>query len=644
MQPNDGQDPNIADSVDKLEKKLYKPGETYDFNAHRSRLSRRESPLTKISTMSAGDSISPGDSGGKSGWIKYFLWGSVAFFMLAVVVVALFFAKGSNSVSADNIEMSVSGPVSVKGGDALDLQLVITNNNAVALEFVDLTVEFPEGARDPKDQTKDLVRLRESLGTIAPGESVSKVVEGVLFGEDNSEKEILFKLDYRFGNSNIIAVKTKPYKIVLSSSPVSISLVAPSEATSNQEVRLAITTTSNALAPLKNMLLEVKYPPGFSFKSSVPPPYSGSSIWNLGTLEPGKEKTITVVGTIEGQDDELKAFRILAGSESSTEGVIGLPFGTLSRTLAVRRPALAGTLFINGSSEKDLSASTGADLVGTLLLSNNLSVPISNARIEMRLSGKAFDRSRVEANDGFFESQNNLLFWDRSTDEGLAVIDPGQTVEYNFELGAKNLVASSGVLSNASVDIDIKITGDRTLASGGKEEVVTVFSRKVKLVTGIDLLPRATFYSGPFQNSGSLPPRAEKETTYTVIWSVANSSNDVSKTEIRAKLPPYVRFLDRVSPLSENIRFDLETREVVWQPGLVKAGTGYAQTAREVAFQVAFTPGVGQIGTDPELVGEASLSGHDNFTNTEILVIKRSLTTILTNEPRFRAGDGTVIK
>lgn len=641
------QKPEAADSVQKLEKKLYQAGDSYDFNAHRARLSGRPSSLSKINTVAVGNAVSTPsmpDTPKKSSWIKYFLLGSVAFFTLASIFAVLFFGQGANSVSADNIEMSVNGPVSVKGGEPLDLQLMVTNNNAVALEFVDLTVEFPEGSRDPKDQTKELTRRRESIGTIAPGESVSKIIEGVLLGEDNAQKEILFKLDYRFGGSNIIAVKSKPYQVTLSSSPVSIALSAPSEVTSNQDVQLVITTTSNALTPLKNMLLEVKYPPGFVLKSSVPEVYSGTSVWNLGTLEPGKSKSVTLKGTIDGQEDELKAFRATAGSESTAEGVIGVPFGTLSRTLAVRRPALAATIYINGSTEKEVAATAGASFGGTLILSNNLTVPISRARVEVQLGGKALNRTSVKALKAFFDSRNNLLFWDVSTDDALAVIDPGEALEYSFDIAALPLVGSQEILTNATVDLDFHITGTRTLPSGGNEEVVTVISRKVKLVTGIELLPRITFYTGPFQNMGTLPPRAEKETTYTVTWSIANSSNDVSKAEVRAKLPPYVRFLDKVSPLSEDIRFDLETREVVWTPGLVKAGSGYKSAVREAAFQVAFTPGLGQVGSEPELIGEVRLSGHDNFTNTEIMSIKKPLTTVLTNEPRFRSGDGMVIK
>ena len=158
------------------------------------------------------------------------------------------------------------------------------------------------------------------------------------------------------------------------------------------------------------------------------------------------------------------------------------------------------------------------------------------------------------------------------------------------------------------------------------------------------LAAKALYYSGPFENTGPIPPKAEKETTYTVVWSLSNTSNNVSKAQVKATLPPWVRFVGAVSPLNENVLYNITTKEITWNVGSIPRGTSITQTGREVSFQIAFIPSLSQVDTTPTVINDAVLTGHDDFANVEVRVNKASLNTRISGDPTFPSSGARVVK
>ena len=153
---------------------------------------------------------------------------------------------------------------------------------------------------------------------------------------------------------------------------------------------------------------------------------------------------------------------------------------------------------------------------------------------------------------------------------------------------------------------------------------------------------RATYATGPLENTGPFPPRVEEPTTYTVVWTVSNTSNDLSDTKVSAALPSYVEWVGLVSPSTESVSFNNVGGEVVWQVGTVSAGSGHNRPAREVAFQVRLVPSISQVGMSPVLIGAPTLTAHDVFTGTTRRAVSRELTTAVSSDPGYRSDDGKV--
>ncbi len=122
-----------------------------------------------------------------SSFFRKILIVSLLFFVLSSAIAFFVFFGGFNIVSSNNVDIQVAGPVSVAGGQELPLEVTVQNKNNSDLEYANLTVEYPEGTRNPQDVNTDLTREHQSMGTIAAGRSQKTIVRSLLFGEEDSK-------------------------------------------------------------------------------------------------------------------------------------------------------------------------------------------------------------------------------------------------------------------------------------------------------------------------------------------------------------------------------------------------------------------------------------------------------------------------
>ena len=185
---------------------------------------------------------------------------SLAFFALSAGYAAYVFFAGSNTVSNENIDISITGNNFVAGGEELDLVIGIANKNTTSLDLVDLLIEYPKGATE--NFSTDTERLRESLGTIPAGAVRNENLKLVLFGEQGSVRPIKVSIEYRVTGSNAIFVKEKTYNVNINSTPINLTLEGPQSVSPNQDITLNIKTSLNANRPAENILVALDYSPG----------------------------------------------------------------------------------------------------------------------------------------------------------------------------------------------------------------------------------------------------------------------------------------------------------------------------------------------------------------------------------------------
>ncbi len=532
------------------------------------------------------------------------------------------------------------------GGEVLPLEIGIKNNNSVQLKVVDLQVTFPDGTREAENISRELKRYTEVLGDMNVGETKSKVIKAILFGEENSRKTIKVSVEYRTPGSNAIFSKEKEYPIMISSSPVNIMVKGITEANANQNIDYEIEIVSNSLTTIKDLSFRVDYPFGFEYKSSTPKPYLDNNVWSIGDLAPGGRRTIKLSGNITGQDGEERVFKFTVGNPNKlNEREISTPFVYSDASVFIRKPFVALSLAVNGDLNKDVVIESGKISRGDLVWTNNLPNQIYDLTIELKLRGDPLDKSTISSQKGFYRSIDNTIIYSGENNPSLISLSPGQTGEASFDFASFGNYSKTGSsFTNPEIYLDVSIRGKRVEGSSVPEELLFSDSKRVKISSNISLLSRGFYYIGPFTNSGPVPPTVEQESTYTVTWTVTNTSNLVSGTKVSATIPSYVKWTNKTFPTSEKLTFNPLGGEIVWDVGDVKAGTGTTLPVKEVSFQVSFIPSLSQLGATPMLLSDSKITGTDTFTQTTVGETKLLISTDLKYDPNFPSGGGKVVQ
>jgi len=572
---------------------------------------------------------------------------SLTFFVVAGALAGFMLLNKKQAISPDNVSISAFGPVSMGSGDTLSLQILIENKNSVPLQDADILVELPAGARYQNQPDKAFERFHKTLGVIAAGEVRTETVKAVLFGEEKNIKDINITTQYQIEGSDAKFTKNKKYAVTLATPALAVKTDLLKEATAGQEVTLSADVLSVSPSLLKGALLGVDYPPGFIFKGAVPPPSFGNNTWKLGELTLGDKRRIEIKGTIQGEDAEEKVFRVYTGvAKNETSPALDTVFSSLESGLVIKKPFLGVNVLVNGSSDPNFVFDKRPSGDVEISWTNNLPDKIIDGQIEVSIKGAIIDRNTVELKDGgFYRSSDDTLLWDERTSESLRTIPAGGKSGVGFSF--KFLPPASGgaaTFRNPEIEIGVSVKGKRVSENNVPEEINSFVTKKFKVATTLQFAARSVYFVGPFPNTGLLPPKVGSETTYTVMWAIQNTVNDVSGATVKAVLPPYVKWKNSVSPNGASLKYNPASHEVVWNIGKIKAGTGYEIDPQEVSFQVGLIPGLAQAGKEPQIISKAAFSGKDDFTATMIERAANPLSTMLSTDPQFDPRHAAVVR
>lgn len=580
----------------------------------------------------------------KTSFFKKFFVFSLVIFFLALAYAGYVFFIGGNTVSNNNIDISVVGNNFTAGGQPLPLIVGITNRNNSPLQLADLVMTYPTGGTS--DPSSDTANLRQSLGTIPAGAVVNENLTPVLFGEQGSTRTITISLEYRVAGSNAIFVKNTTYNVTINSTPINLSVDAPSTASPNQNITLNIKATLNSTTTVPNMLVKVDYPIGFQFVSASPTPSFNNNVWNLGDLAPGSEHDISVSGKMVGVfGGDQKTFNIRSGSESSTDkSVIDVVFNSVEQIVTIQKPFIEADLAINGISGGTVyTASSKTPINAKINYINNLDTQVDDLQIRVKISGNALDRTTIKAERGFYDSSSDTITWDKDYQNAMAVVNPGASGSVSFSVSPLSLFsASGGMLSSPSINIEVDVSGKQSSSGFAVNNLANSSSATVNIISDVGFSDKALYYSGAFNDTGPVPPKVGKTTTYTVVWTLSNTANSISNAQVVSSIPAWINFVGPFLPATENLAYNSSTGQITWLADRIPAGAGITGAARSVSFQVSFNPSLSQVGTIPTILNSATLTGHDDFANVDVSVNKLGLTTNLQNDPAFSPSGAQV--
>jgi len=545
-------------------------------------------------------------------WTVKFLIAAGAFFLLAGGVAAFFLLHGTRAISSDRVQVQVAGPTTIASGDTVTLVFTVHNGNPAAMNSTMLFAQMPDGTRRADDDTQSYDQYTDTLGTVNAGADATRSVQVKLFGAQNQALSIPVRVEYRTEGSNALFVSNATYTVTVSTSPVSVQVSTLTQSASGQPLTLDVAVRSNATSPLTNVALMAQpYPSGFVFTSATPAPVSGS-YFLVGDLAPGEEKHVKLVGTLTGQEGDQRVFRFTVGTANPDgTNTLGVPYAEGDAVVTLTHPFLNVALSVGQSNVDPVIASPGQLLNAMLTWQNTLSGPLTNARIQVKVSGNALATGSIQGGSGFYSSTDSTVLFSAQTNPSLASLQSGDSGVGSFSFAVKPAAQLAGV-PNPTITLSISVAG--TQSGGGSAQTLTsTLTRTIKVGSEVSLTGALSHTGGMITNTGPVPPVAGTKTTYTVKWTAKNALNSVGGAKVSATLPDYVTFTGVLDPANSAITYNDATRTVTWNVG--DLGSGATSAA---GFQVSVLPSASQNGTSPIVVNAATFTGTDRFTSQQV--------------------------
>ncbi len=562
------------------------------------------------------------------------LLGSLAIFLVVLGLSSLYLMFGNTQISSKNISVNISGPLTIGGGEVMPIQIGVTNQNKVAIESVVVIVTYPAGTKSTDPEPKDLFEERVTLNRINPGEAVNVPVRAVMFGEENQERQILARIEYRLTDSNgIFEKQADPLTFKINSSPLVIRVESLEKVSAGQDVEVKLTVQSNAPTPLKDILISANFPNNFDFTSASPDPSYRESAWLIKEILPGKSVTLVIKGSIVGQQSEEFQMQFSAGTpKQDNEFMIGSVLANATADFKIEQPFINVDIGVNNFTTDVVTLKTGESTLVTISVQNTLTETLYDMALEVGVKGNILVRESVVVQNGFYDSAKDVIRFEPSGDDALAEVNPGETKRFTFTL------KPSDKKETPSFSLTANAYARRVQENRATEQLVGTAKTEVKFTSSVAVGRTVARNVPGFVDIGPVPPVADIETTYTVTLFASAGGNDVTGGTLVTSLPQYVNWKN-VSSGDGSLVFNPISKELTWTVGAITAGTKKA-----ITFQVGLLPSQNQIGSTPAILGAQRFRATDRFTNEVIRAEGVPASSELGPESGLEEENGKVLK
>ena len=562
------------------------------------------------------------------------LVGTLGLFFLTILFSSIYLMFGNSQISNKNISIAINAPLTTPGGEVMDIQIAVTNQNKVPIESAVLIVNYPAGTKSVDTHARDLYEERVTLNRINAGEAINIPLKAVMYGEENQERQIKATIEYRLVDSNGTFYKeSDPLTFKISSSPVVIRVESIKKVSAGQEVEVILTVQSNASTPLQDVLITANYPTNFDYSSAEPNPDFRESAWLIKELLPESSKKITIKGSIIGKQTEEFQMQFSAGTpQVDNQFMIGSVLANATADFVIEQPFINVGVGVNGITSEVATLPTGKDTVVEVTVQNTLDQTLYDMAVEVAVKGNILVRENVQVTKGIYDSVKDVIRFDPSGDKSLASVAPGATKTFVFTLrpGDQKSTPSYTLTANAYAR--------RVNESSATEQLVGTGKSEVKFTSSV-AVARTIARSVPgFTDIGPIPPAPDTKTSYTVQLEAKAGGNDVTGGVLTTSLPQYILW-ENVSLGDGSLDFNPISKELTWTVGEIKAGTKKTTT-----FQVTLLPSQNQIGTTPAVIGAQRFRATDRFTSEVVRAEAPPASSELGIESGFEEQNGQVTR
>ncbi|MBP6948688.1 MAG: hypothetical protein KBC41_01755 [Candidatus Pacebacteria bacterium] len=606
--------PERSDSaLDSLEHELYNPKNKMEMDD----LHRVRDKKTQELPVSWGDNapiITHGrDESGFSFGAKFLIVALIL--LLASVSFALYRVMSSSSVvSSANIDMSLEMNPYVEGGESSPLSFSLHNRNTVPLQDAFIVVEYKRGAGSQDEEEK--VYEKRELGSINSGDFKRQDFDVVLYGAEAEQRSVTVKLEYKIAGSGGSFSKIATASTILKTPQIAVRIDGPEVLSVGQSGVFTITVKNNSATTSLPSVLQLAIPNTLTVTNYEPKLSSRGQIWSVKPLSSGESKVFTVTGYLSGKQGEVATMKAIVGAEGSNNTNMGIVYSSQTIDIKLRSSPLNFVVALdtqNGLSEK-IRYGDRANL--SITYTNTSDSPLFDVSIELLLSGEAPLYKDIFSQEGYYDSINKTITWDKTSIPALANVPANSNATFVVQIP----MVTSG--SN-SPNVKMTLTGKAT--DKESDDVISIISKTWQVEGSASLTAKTLHKNSSLQNTGPIPPEPNIETSYTAHLLVS-AQNALVNTKVSFTLPTYVSWTGVVST-SSYVTYDKKLRTVTWNIGNLAA-----DAVVQTDINVLVKPSQTHVGKMPPITSGIVLDADEEISRSHIKTTLSPLTTYLAGE------------
>lgn len=535
---------------------------------------------------------------------------------IALIVAALFVLAGAaylgyrvfnqdfgSPTMTGEVHFAVDvGEDKVASGDLVSIEVEYENRRNVEIDG-QIEIFYPDGfyfqsaSVEPDAENNRLFEL----GTIQPGTGGTIRITGQMVGVKGEEKEISGLMTYQPVNFSNDFQETSKASVEITSSIVELTLDAPSQVQSGQEMTYTAEFTNTAKIPLNNVKIVIDYPDGFTYSSSNMPIYGSNNEWKVDVLNPNDTQTLEITGVLEGDSGDSKEFHFQ----------LGLIEIDNSYNVQIEQTSLV--VVVNPEVELTLTVpdyvSPGEEIEILVGVKN-----ISDVEVEEIIAELAFEGSLFMAETYTFDIIRELKPFNSK------------------ERGTALTLAAPDDLSGPQ-KITLKIPS--AVVEGNTVQFPNEQSADLRVRSDFAATAYGYYYDDNLKKvgTGPLPPVVNHETTYIIRWTISTGSSAMDDVSLKTTLPDDVLWKKNAD---SGIDYDSAKRQVSYTAGSVAANT-----ETQLEFEVGISPTNDDLDALMVLTNSTVVSAVDSVTGEELSKELDRITTDLPNDEGAK-GKGVV--
>ncbi|MBI5071797.1 hypothetical protein HZB93_02810 [Candidatus Falkowbacteria bacterium] len=586
----------------------------------------------------------------KKNRVKRFMVGALIFCIFAAALswAGFFFFGRGRAFSGEKVNLEITSPDTVAGGEKVEYTIKYENNETVPLGQAEINIRLPENF--VLSETDPVIAEGQSvwkIGSIAASKSGEIKIRGILYGEQESLATLQAVLTYKPADFNSEFQKVATAVTKIQSSFLDVALSGPERILANKEINFKIKYKNVGSEPLQGIKISVIGPEDFSFKER--PGVRDAASWEIAEAAPGEEKEIEFAGSFGPAAEGEREFKAQIGFANGDK--FYLQKENIFKT-NVLVGAIMPTLILNGD-PKDRTVSFGSTLNYAVVYQNKDKTDLSDVEIKMIFESTSRNNKMIldwatlkdDANGVVLGTQltpevrQGTITWTKRQIPALAKLAPGAEGTINFQIKVKPFLEFQSWNTkdfNVKSFVSVKIGKN---GNGTEEETIESNTINLKINSDLALTAEARYFNDDniAVGSGPLPPKVGEVTAYRIFWGVTNSLHEVENLKVSATLPGNINWSGKYEIAAGELKFDEATREVTWTLNRMPLDV----KSLGADFEITVTPAAGEKGKLLTLILDTNLQATDKTTSGTITINRDALTSNLDGDPAAE-GKGIV--